>query len=225
MTYTSSYTSTTSSSLETSTTVSDDSSSSSLVVDATIETSSPDDSEGLSAFVGGDALAAGEDTLTMGTLSAAVVDGGAVTSADLSVTMIAAAESSDGETAALTDTFAEISDGADFLFTYTLDASQTEETESGTMASSTSTTVVAAYDLQLDDGGAAVGDSVADAPTDSSSLSGDGDESCGLDGNLAILDFDVVAIGEDTFVGVDAFVLAVEDQLSSSTIFVELAVG
>ena len=46
-----------------------------------------------------------------------------------------------------------------------------------------------------------------------------------LDGNVATLDVEADALGEDTFVSVDAFTLAIEDELSESAVFVTGAVG
>src|SRR3546814_7354327 len=75
----------------------------------TIATSSPDDSDGLSAVLGGDAIALGEDTLTVGSVSAEMVDGGSATTLSGTVDMLAAAETADGATAqTLADTFADI---------------------------------------------------------------------------------------------------------------------
>ena len=46
-----------------------------------------------------------------------------------------------------------------------------------------------------------------------------------LEGNVAIATFDAQAVAEDTFVSVDAFALAIEDELSQSTIMITSAVG
>jgi len=46
-----------------------------------------------------------------------------------------------------------------------------------------------------------------------------------IDGNVATVDWDARALAENTFVGVDAFALAVEDQLSISTVLISAAIG
>ncbi len=46
-----------------------------------------------------------------------------------------------------------------------------------------------------------------------------------FDGNLANVEVEADALGENTFVNVDAYALAIEDQLSESSIFVTAAVG
>src|SRR5690606_18233157 len=107
MAYSSSYNSSIGSSVNTGIHVSDDSSSSSLTIGTAVTTSSPDDSDGLSAAVGGEALAIGEDTLALGDVSGTMIDDGNVTSVDLSATMIAGSEAGEGDTAfASADTFA-----------------------------------------------------------------------------------------------------------------------
>lgn len=235
MSYSSSYSSSTNSGTSTGVTVGtssgDESSSSSITVDITTQTSSPDDSDGLAAVVGGSATALGEDTLATGSISGSLVDGGTVTSADLSATMVAASE--DGETAnAWADTFAGVSDGAEVVFGYTVQTDSSQQGATGSTATSTSSTTVTAYDIDLSDiadsdsGGHVGGD---EAPTtndqpDSSSpptqVEGDG----GLDGNIASIEFDALAVGDDTVVEVDAFALAIEGELSISEGYEVLAV-
>jgi hypothetical protein len=50
------------------------------------------------------------------------------------------------------------------------------------------------------------------------------DEDWDLDGNIATVEFTGLAVGEDSYVSVDAFALVIEDELSLSGAFVELAV-
>jgi hypothetical protein len=235
MSYSSSYTSSTTSSTATGvvieTATDEGTSSSSLTVDMTIATSSPDDSDGLSAVLGGDAIALGEDTLTVGSVSAEMVDGGSVTTLSGTVDMLAAAETTDGATAqALADTFADISSGTEFSFSYTLTTTGNQQSAAGSATTSTSTTGVTAYNLSLSggDAGGTFAETDPIVPLDTSepcSAQGGAGDDGDIDGNIAILDFDVLAVGEDTFVGVDAFVLAVEDELSSSSVIVEVAIG
>ena len=55
--------------------------------------------------------------------------------------------------------------------------------------------------------------------------SGDHSIDLHLEGNVAISAFDALASGNDTFVAVDAYALAIEDQLSLSTVMITSAVG
>jgi hypothetical protein len=232
MSYSSSYSSSTGSGTSTGVTVGtstgDESSSSSITVDTTIQTSTPDDSDGLAAAVGGSAAALGEDTLATGSISAELIDGGAVTSADLSATMVAASEAPDGETTdAWTDTFAGVSDGAEVVFGYTVNTQSSEQNATGSTATSTSTTNVTAYDIHPDTGGNAVAggnpSGTNDQPESSSppiDVEGDG----GLDGNFAGIEFYALAVGDDSLVEGEFYALVVEDELSTSEGFVVLAV-
>jgi hypothetical protein len=52
-----------------------------------------------------------------------------------------------------------------------------------------------------------------------------GDDPFELDGNIAVATFDAEVSGEDTLVAVDAYVLAIEDELSLSTVMITSAVG
>ena len=45
-----------------------------------------------------------------------------------------------------------------------------------------------------------------------------------MDGSIAVMEFEALAIGEDTLVSVDAYALAVEDELSVAEGFVVLGV-
>ena len=224
MAYTTSYETETLSYIQVGASLSDETSSSSVTVAATLEMSSPDDSEGLSAAIGGEAIASGEDTLTQGSVSATMVDGGGGTSADLSATMTAVAESPDGETAfASADTFAEVSEGADFVFTLQKEIDGSEIDEAGSTATATSTIDVVAFDLSASDGQVLEPETVAPAEivtTDAYVAPAEED----LDGNFATLEFEATAIGENSLVAADVFVIAIEDELSMSAAFIELAV-
>jgi hypothetical protein len=240
MSYSSSYSSSISSSTSTTTTTNtstgDETSSSSLTADMTVQSASSDGSDGLSAALGGEAVALGEDTLTVGSVSAEMEDGGAVTTLDGTATMAAASEDPDGEAQALTDTFAEVSDSAEFVFVANVETSSNEQNKEGSTATSTSTTQVTAYNLESsgdEDGDVDAVDPVADdkpTATDASESTNEVSSSSpeadwNIDGNIAIAEFDAIAIGDDSFVNVDAFALAIEDELSASAVAVELGTG
>jgi hypothetical protein len=239
MSYTSSYESTTSSTKEAGTTYlmssGDQSSLLSTSVSTTAQTSTPDNSDGLATSLGGEAIAVGEDTLAVGSISGTLVDGASATTLDGSATMVAASESSGGETA-FTDayTFAEISDGAEFVLVINQETDISQQSASGNTSTSTSSTTIAAYDLQAISTGtkdpvlqapeAMNGDDGATAEPMASSPADECDGTLDLDGNIAVIDFNGLAVGEDTFVSVDAFALAIEDELSLISGFVVLAV-
>lgn len=233
MSYSSSYESSLSSSTGTTTvvetTTEEETSSSSLSVEMSTQATSPDDSDGLAAALGGEAIAIGEDTLTVGTVSAEMDATGAITTLDGEVDMLAASESPEDPAVAITDSFADVSDGADFVYTATVTSSSTEQTSTGSTATSSSTTDITAYDLDLSSGeGSSGGDGVADSDIaetgdqEASTSTADLDED--LEGNVAVIEFDATAFGDDTYVSVDAFALAIEDELSASGAVVELAV-
>jgi hypothetical protein len=229
--YSSSTQSGTSSGTTVSTTTNDESSSTSTTVDMTTQTSSPDDSDGLAAEVGGSAVASGEDTLATGDLSGELIDSGAVTSADLSATMVAASEDPDSETAgAWTDTYADVSDGTEVLFSYTVNTENTTQGSTGSTATATSTTNLVAYDINTDTVVNTAGSDTGDEPSDtddqpeSSSPSSDVEDDGDFDGNFASMEFDAFALGDDTLVEVDAFTFVVEDEISISEGIVLLGV-
>lgn len=223
----------TSTSVSVATSTGDESSSSSTAITTTMATSSPDDSDGLAAAVGGEASALGDDTLAAGSISAAMIDDGSVTSVDLSATMEAVSE--DDESAfAWADTFAGVSDGAEVIVGYTVENDSSHQSSTGSTAISTSTTNVTAYDIHPDTEGdaasqtdSASGDDapLTDGQQESRSGSIEDDASLDLDGNIALLEVDAVAVGDDSFVGVDAYLFAIEDELSISGADVELGVG
>ena len=225
--YSSSTQSGTSTGVAVGTSTNDESESYSLAVDMTTQTSSSDDSDGLAAVVGGSAAAIGDDTLTMGAISGELIDNGAVTSADLSATMVAASE--DGESAtALTDTYAYVSDGTEVLFSYTVNTQSSTQTPTGSTATSTSTTDLVAYDINTGsattDPAIGGGSSDTSGQTESSPTPSDVESDSSLEGNVAYMEFDALAAGEDTFVSLDAYTLAVEDEISISDGILVLAV-
>lgn len=204
---------------------SDGSSSSLKTYDTAVAMSSPDDSGGLYAGYGGDAVAIGENSLASGSLSATIVDEGAVTTVEGAVTMIAASDSADETAFASADTEAYIG-GAEFTFSYTKEADYSEQGPTGSTALSTSTITTVGYDLQLygdeegNPGSTLAEDEVEPSVEPDGSASG-----VDLEGNVASLDFSVQVVADDSFVMVDAFALTVEDELSVSTIHADLGVN
>jgi hypothetical protein len=203
-------------------------STSSTTYGTALETSSPDSSDGLAASLGGEAVAIGDDTLATGSISAVMADEGDITTLDSAVTMGAASEAADGETAfASADSFTDVF-GAEMTFSYTRDSSQLSGT--GSTATAISTTTTTAYNIQVSSSGSddPSGDTCLegtadDQPEPDASLT-DADGSVDLDGNVASIEFSALAIGDDSLVIVDAFALTIEDELSISAAFVELAV-
>lgn len=201
------------------------SSSSSKTYDTAVTISSPDDSDGLYAGYGGEAVAIGEDTLASGSLSATMVDKGAVATVEGTVTMLAASESTDEAVFASADTEAYIG-GAELVFSYTEEGDYSEQGPTGSTAVSTSTTTAIGYDLQLyghedyDSGMTLTEEEILPSLEPGGSAPG-----VDLDGNVASLDFSVVAIADDSLVLVDAFVLAVEDEISVSAIHADLGIS
>jgi hypothetical protein len=238
MAYSSTYSSPTSSSTSTSTATNtstgNETSSSSLAVEMTVQSTTSDGSDGLSAALGGEATALGEDTLTVGSVSAEMEDGDAVTTLDGTATMVAASKDPDGGALALTDTFADVSDSAEFVFVVNVETSNSEQNEDGSTATSTSTIGVTAYNLEPTAAGSSIDTTAepvsddevpeaSDSLEDVSSSSSDADWD--IEGNIAVVEVDASATGDDTFVSVDAFALAIEDELSLSAAVVELGTG
>jgi hypothetical protein len=167
------------------------------------ETTQTDD--GMAIVAQADAIASGENTYTAVNTKVMLVDHGKVTVAGGSVKATASAQSpEDGSTFASAETDVDF-EGADLVVVLGMDRS------GGGSGSSYdySATMFRAVDLPFYDGPTKVIDfgvwqSKAYTPLR-------------VDGNLAKADFDVEARGENTFAHVDAFTLAVEDQLSIST--------
>jgi hypothetical protein len=194
-----------------------------------VQISSPDSSDGLAATLGGEAIATGDDTLATGSISAVMADNGDIATLDSMVTMGAASEAADGDTAfAAADSFTDVV-GAEMTFSYTRDSSQLSAT--GSTATAISTTTTMAYDIQVSSSGIyapsddnCLEGAADDQPEPGVSLTDADDGSVDLDGNVAFIDLSALAIGDDSLVMVDAFALTIEDELSISAAFVELAV-
>ena len=202
------------------------SSSTSTGVTTIVETSSRDDSQGMSAVLGGEAVAAGTNTLTAGNLSGTLVGGDSASSAQLSASMVAASQSPTGTPYAAADTFAGVSDGTEALVGTTVQSASSTQGPAGGAATATSTTNLTAYDIHPSTAG---GDPVA-----GTNASGENDPVAGadyaqanvnIDGNIALIEFNALAVGDDSLASVDAVALAVEDTLSVSSGLIELGIG
>ncbi|HWX29220.1 MAG TPA: hypothetical protein VNZ53_17480 [Steroidobacteraceae bacterium] len=202
------------------------SSSTSTGVTTIVETSSPDDSQGMSAVLGGEAVAAGTNTLTAGNLSGTLIGGGSASSAQLSASMVAASQSPTGTPFAAADTFAGVSHGTEALVGTTVQSASSTQGPAGGAATATSTTNLTAYDIHPSTAG---GDPVA-----GTNASGENDPVAGadyaqanvnIDGNIALIEFNALAVGDDSLASVDAVALAVEDTLSVSSGLIELGIG
>ena len=220
-----SYTTSTSSSTLTDVSLSDGSSTSSLTYETQLQTSSPYDSGGLAASLGSDAVALGDDTLTSGDVSATVIDEGAVQSVTGTASALAAAQD-DTSAFAAASTSGAIA-GAEVSYTLTGASDTTYETPTGTTSLAASTTTLGADNVQspsewndgvTDTSGPVTGTT----PIDPLAIN---DASVHLEGNVATADFSGTAIADDSLVSVDAFALAVDGQLSISTVDLTLAVG
>jgi hypothetical protein len=195
----------------------------SLSVTTTLATSTPDGSDGLAGVVSGDATAVGQDTFAFGSIEAVADGTGAVSSLDASVTMVAAAEApADGDLYVSADTFAATSDDAEVTFTTTMNKSSTTQTTESSTASASSTTSVSAFNIESDVGRTSTYGSFSAADT---GWDFGGETGGDLDGNVAIMEFGADAFGDDTYVAIDGFALAIEDELSLSAGYLEIAVA
>jgi hypothetical protein len=180
----------------------------------------------MTAVVGGEGNAVGEDTLVDAVILSRLADRGAVTIAFGSASFESIAVSEDDLVFASAITFAEIS-GADLVFTFTRSTSTSCSEDGSSFASEQSTTRYVAIDfeefdflggplvLNYDDAGRYLGHG--------SCRCNDGDIQ--IDGNVAQLDADASAEDENTLVDVSASLLTVEDQLSSVSAVVVTAVA
>ena len=161
----------------------------------------------------GEAVAVGADTVADGEMFARLIDKGAVSVAYGSATFSAVAESTGSEFAfasAFSD--AHVS-GADFVISWTQHQTLNLQSDDGQFAKDVSTTYVFAVDFEAWD--LRGGPITIDANKESlfqADLAWLADL---IDGNVATFEFDVQAVGPDTYADVAASVLALEDELSS----------
>jgi hypothetical protein len=177
-------------------------------VAATTTISSTDSS--LAVFESADAVAVGENALTTVDSTSITIDTGQKIKSTGEVTATAVADSADGDTAftsADTDVYAD----ADKVKIKETSLSSVD----GTYQTSTTEFKIKEYDNKED---AKLSYEYTEGTVDDSVFSVD------LDGNTALLTVDAEAIGENTLVTVDAFVLTVEDELSQTTVSIISAV-
>jgi hypothetical protein len=195
---------------------------------------------GTAIAVGGDAFAVGEETIATGDIDLEITDMGTTVVASGSSTFEASSESSGGDTAyASADTTVAVSSGGKII-AWDINSTNTLQTDDYSEWSASSTTgAVAIYD------DAPATDQTGSGSTTDTAISGgnetdqatvdpetaefqlnDDPSIWELDsGNIATLDVDAVAYGQDTFISVDASILTVENQLSTVTAMAVGAVG
>ncbi|WP_085035763.1 hypothetical protein [Ensifer aridi] len=198
---------------------------------------------GFGVGVQADATALGTDTLAELEVNATVSDGTYVDSASASVEVIAAAQSPDGDAYAVATALLEVYGGADIYFGSSHSTTYTVQDETGlTTVSEVSASVNA---LQFSAGGGAGSEQAVPEYVPETQLPqeyaqpylspecgcDESDVEAGLgydvdiDGNLAAFDIQANAFGSDTLAEVSADALVVEDQISTVTSVVVVAIG
>jgi len=171
--------------------------------------------------LGGEATAIGENTLATGTVDSKITDKGAVTKAKGTVTASATVQSANDDLTYTTAyTYAEI-DGADHFKTKTKTTYTYSESNGEKTVTETSVTKFHAIAKEPEKG-AKISEyhTVQDDTGDAASWYAGG----AIDGNVAAVSIDAQAYGENSYVGVETSVLAVEDQLSTVNFSVITAV-
>ena len=172
------------------------------------------DTGSMATIIDASAVAVGENTLTSADISVKTSEHGAVTTTKGKIKIVAAAESPDGGPV-YADATADIAfSNADRV------KIKTKEKSGGDEDSSYDVLVVKfkAVDNIKKSGDLKLKETTRKtADTD--------DDLFDLDGNVAIVNFDAEATGEDSLVTVDAHALAVEDVLSESALSITSAVG
>ena len=172
-----------------------------------LATNTSADTAGMATVVYGDALAVGEETLTWVDAVQTMDDKGEVTIATGEVTATAAASGNDAFAYAMTEAVVE---GADIVIMKAKNSSDGSGYD-------VSITKFKAIDVEHLDG---VTKFIC-----SNKTTYEAQATIDLDGNVAMASVDAETRGTDTFVGVDAYVLAIEDDLSQSTVVITSAVG
>jgi hypothetical protein len=140
--------------------------------------------------------------------------------------MVAISESSDATALAAADSFAGVSGGTEVLVGASVQSASSTQSPTGSVAAATSTTNVVAADIYPSTGGSeATVETSAASEDDPVAGAIDAQANGDIDGNIALIEFDAVAVGDDTLVSVDAFALAIEDELSVSQGLIEIAIG
>jgi hypothetical protein len=203
-------------------------------LDLAVSTASGSSGEGtgMALATGGDAFAAGENTLASASVTAGVSSGAASTEAHASATFEAAATSQgDAATYAAATAFANLTGHADRNVSLSYTSSSMSQQDG--MTASEATAIVELYALDVHGRASGVEAYSSDLPSAGPDALGEDDDGgsqewdpdFALDGNVAFFDVFAEASGEDSFVEVDLFAMAVEDQLSNVTVLVTTAVG
>jgi len=185
----------------------------------------PDNSP-ITAMIGGEDTAIGEDTLVDANIFSRLIDLGAVTIGFGTTTFNSAAVSGDGMAFASANTFADVS-GADLVFIFNKATSIDGSSCELPYATASSTTTFIAIDFE--DFDFAEGqltffyDAYGYLEGGCGTCSGSNVPS--LDGNVALLDADVQALAQNTLADVLASILTLEDQLSTVSAMGISAVG
>jgi hypothetical protein len=193
-------------------------------------TVSPEGSSGVTAQAGGQAVAAGTDTLATGSVAVSVDSEGSVSSGSASVHLTAEAASGPGEPSAFATADANVSlyGIGGIGFSLSSDISSFSQDAGG---STWSATAVEA-ERRIDTGGGLTAPAASDEPTEPNGSTAAelpyGETApppadCGCDatehgwmpdGNYVLYDVDVAAFGIDTYVDVSLSALTIENSLS-----------
>ena len=185
---------------------------------------------GTAIAVGGEAFAVGEETIATGDIDLEIVDMGATTVSSGSSTFKASSQSEGADTAyASADTMVAVSPG-DKTIAWNIELSSTYQSDTESQWNAGSTTgAVAIYQDEPQTGATSSGSTsdaaVSNVDESSQDTGNPGSLDVQLDdtqvlwdldaGNIATLDVDAIAYGEDSFLSVDASILTVEDHLST----------
>jgi len=171
------------------------------------------ETNGSAVTVTSDATAIGDSTLTSVKSDVVVTKSNHVTKMQGTVVTVAAAESTDGD-APIATTMTDVSfAGVDKAIVKT----KHKTIEDDGVVYDVTITKFKARDSDRKDGNADIKYITHDKTG--------GDIDAHLDGNLATVGYNAQAHGQDSLVVVDAYALALEDQLSVSTLVVTAAVG
>ena len=170
-----------------------------------------DASDGMATELYGEAYAVGDETLTWVDVISSMVDHGEVAMATGEVTITAAATGEEAYTSAVSQIMVE---GADIVIIKTKIASASSEAGSYDAL----VTKFKAIDIEHKEDG-----TMRVIYNDKKTY--DADAIIDASGNIAIATVDAEVSGENTFLSVDASVLAIDNELSQSTVVVASAVG
>jgi len=162
-------------------------------------------STSLTTTMMGDAFAVGDNTLVTGTSTAKTTDVGPITKTSGKTTFTATAQSSDGDTAYATAyTYADAK-GEDLSISRTHTSTGKNYSGDQTTMTATSSTFVFALDIEEVD--LPIGTITVDRTVDQEGEC----DAAAIDGNVATFDANIQANGEDTYAGLEAFVLATDE--------------